>query len=263
VGAPADDERGRVYVVTQPGRIHAIEPDGTAAWTFPVQVGITSPAAWSDRGFLVFAGLDNHLWAYSPRVGVLWRAPLPAKVSHAPIPIQGAVLVPTDGAGVWRLEGRALGQRLWKDQDAMDEVWVSGDRAWARVSGSLLSHSLSTREEQAWPGVETAITTPSGWASLRADRLEWRDASGQVVRSIALGGKASGSLVLGAGEVVYVPLSSGELAWLSRELLRSCRSRLLPEPLAGVLPVDDRLVVWSRQGQLAQVSVEQLQAGCL
>jgi hypothetical protein len=113
LGSPASDERARVFVVTQAGYIHAIQPDGTAAFTYRVPILITSPGTWSPRGFLAFAGLDNHLWAYSPRAGLLWRMKLPAALTVAPSVLpDGELVLSTQGGGVWRTRGRRLGDRL-------------------------------------------------------------------------------------------------------------------------------------------------------
>jgi outer membrane protein assembly factor BamB len=113
LGPPAGDDRGRVLVVTQAGHIHAIHSDGTTAFNYRVPVSITSPGTWSPRGFLAFAGLDNHLWAYSPRAGLLWRARLPAPMTVAPaVMADGELRLTTQGGGVWRMRGRRLTERL-------------------------------------------------------------------------------------------------------------------------------------------------------
>lgn len=142
LGSPAVDDRGRVLVVTQAGHIHAIQSDGTTAFNYRVPVNITSPGTWSPRGFLAFAGMDNHLWAYSPRAGLLWRAPLPAAMTVAPtVMTDGELLLTTQGGGVWRMRGRRLVERL--PDSATTGPGVAAATGAARVCRQpLLDHLL-------------------------------------------------------------------------------------------------------------------------
>jgi outer membrane protein assembly factor BamB len=112
LGSPAGDDRGRVLVVTQAGYIHAIASDGTMAFKYRVPVNITSPGTWSPRGFLAFAGIDNYLWAYSPRAGLLWRTPLPGILTAAPAVLADGELLLTTRDGVWRMRGRRLAEKV-------------------------------------------------------------------------------------------------------------------------------------------------------
>jgi outer membrane protein assembly factor BamB len=112
LGSPASDDRGRVLVVTQAGHIHAIASDGTMAFNYRVPVNITSPGTWSPRGFLVFAGMDNYLWAYSPRAGLLWRTLLPGTLTQAPALTADGELLLTTRDGVWRMRGRRVAEKV-------------------------------------------------------------------------------------------------------------------------------------------------------
>jgi outer membrane protein assembly factor BamB len=112
LGSPASDDRGRVLVVTQAGYIQAIQSDGTMAFNYRVPVNITSPGTWSPRGFLAFAGMDNYLWAYSPKAGLLWRTPLPGILTVAPAVMTDGELLLTTRDGVWRMRGRRLAAKV-------------------------------------------------------------------------------------------------------------------------------------------------------
>jgi hypothetical protein len=57
--------------------------------------------------------MDNHLWAYSPLAGLLWRMPLPAPLTLAPKALpDGQLLLTMDGVGVWRVQGRKVLEKL-------------------------------------------------------------------------------------------------------------------------------------------------------
>lgn len=97
---PASDGE-RIYFGDRDGVFHAVNLDGSCAWTVETGYMILTPASIAPGGQVVFASEDMHVYCLSADGDLLWRSEKLGGLSlrdHAPTIWQGLVLVRTNPA---------------------------------------------------------------------------------------------------------------------------------------------------------------------
>jgi outer membrane protein assembly factor BamB len=99
--APSVGPDGRIYVGSYPGTLfHAVNPQGTGAWTYPVTNFVRSTPAIAADGTIYALGLGDSLYALTATGARRWAVPIPESSDDAPvIGGDGTVFVPEASAG--------------------------------------------------------------------------------------------------------------------------------------------------------------------
>lgn len=166
-GEPVVDRRGRVYVTTTDGHIHAFEADGRFRWSYTVSGAVMGRSLL--RNFersLVVGTSDRWLMAVTEKGRLDWAAQLVTPIMSGLVsaPDRSIVFVGGDGyvysltpggTARWRT---ALGGFASNDPFVAEDgvVWVSAGRELLRLEGAWRAH------RSALPGEAESAPLPLG-----------------------------------------------------------------------------------------------------
>ncbi len=185
-GEPLVDGRGRVYVATTDGYLHAFEPDGRYRWSYTVSGAVMGRPVLRNYERAVLVGTtDRWLYAVTDGGQLDWAYPTLAPVMSGLVtaPDRSIVFVGGDGfvyslspGGVARWRA-ALGGFASADPlvGAGDVVWVSAGRELLRLEGAWRAH------RSALPGEAMSAPLPlaDGVAVVAGTELVAFDAAGR------------------------------------------------------------------------------------
>jgi outer membrane protein assembly factor BamB len=257
IGAPAVDPAGRIYVATSERRIYALTSEGGLHLLQHVPVDIRTAPVWDPRGFALFAGADEHLWAVSARAGILWRVRLPAPYA----------------AGLERL---ASGRYVVGTEKGLFEVAFGKEKRFDAVGEAPvrflgLGHDslvVGTAQATQWLGLDGTERQKVGevrFAALGRQTLatvsssgefEWWAASsdGPAAQGrVNLPGRVSAAPVLGSDGTAFIPTVDGRLLFVTNAGAAMAEGRVgrtsLHEPVLD--EARRRVVVTTAGGRVA------------
>ncbi len=126
-GASMDEEGGRLYIASAPGRVMAVEAaSGAVAWS--LDLGVRLSAAPTARSGVLYVGAVNHvLYALDCASGaLLWYFTAQGEILARPVVSDGMVLVTADNDSVYDLQHRVYA--LDARNGAL--LWVHDSESW-------------------------------------------------------------------------------------------------------------------------------------
>lgn len=227
----------RVYAASSLGKIYSLGEDGHPIWTFLSPITPDTGLVYSSKK-LVFFGERDSLYAVSTRAGLLWQAPLFAKIADGPrVDAQGRAWVITQDGKLHRIQSPGVRRGFSLPQAAdYSIVRLSGQpqpstTALVRVGHSVIALDAEGLQQFRVEGVQHASPAAGqSWVAVTTiagrSELAWYEGSLQQ-RSAQLEHTAGAPPLVDA-DWVFVVGPRGELTVHHLGAQFSCRLGAAP-----------------------------------
>jgi outer membrane protein assembly factor BamB len=128
------------------GKLHAVAPDGSVRWTFPLENVSAAPALARD-GTIYVGTVDNEqpqLYAIQPDGSLKWSVPVSAKLSASPVITPEGRIVACSGDGIVEAFG-ADGSSSWRFDVSAEVGFTPALAADGTLYVSTLSSDVSSK----------------------------------------------------------------------------------------------------------------------
>jgi outer membrane protein assembly factor BamB len=211
---------GTIYIVSHPGTLYTVGPDGRFQWQYNAAGVVSAPPALAADGTIYIADSGSLLTALQPDGAMLWQVRLDSPARGSPIVLGDRVAVVSNQGIVYAFDNQ--GRELWTQ--ALDGESTPP----ARLSDDTLLVVSAT-------GVATLLD--------RDGQIQWSTRLGGEFWAAPVADEEGGAYIVTVAGGVLALDSSGELRWNT-----SVEAPVIAEPLLGN---DGRLYIAARDGTLS------------
>ncbi|MCX7785073.1 MAG: PQQ-binding-like beta-propeller repeat protein [candidate division WOR-3 bacterium] len=221
---PAIDDQGNIYLGCSMGHIHALRPNGTELWRYPVDGEITSSIALAANGTIYACTREGKIYALYSNGTLKWQRNVGSEIVASPaIGQNNEVYVCTIDEGLFAID--ANNNLKWVKDYIFGLSSVAVDRAHNLYVGSYegFLFSLDSFGDMRWNEpfdagdeiISSPAITPTGKICFGTQAVDSNfiilNPDGTVFKKVSLQGSISASPVIGSDGSIYIATEEGVL----------------------------------------------------